>query len=92
MRKLLRTMFSCLLGLNMSAAVIVHNAVAQDATAYRKACGACHPAPAAIARKIRGKTEDERKANLMALLTRHHTPDPAEIDQIVAYLLAVPQK
>lgn len=92
MRTLLRKMFWCLLGLHVSAAADVRKAAAQDAAAYQKACGDCHPAPAAIARKIKGSTEDEKKASLRALLTRHHTPNPTEMDQFIDYLLTPPKK
>lgn len=92
MRTLLRTMFWCLLGLHLSAAADVRKAAAQDATAYQKACGDCHPAPAALARKIRGDTQEKKTAYLSASLAHHHLPDPATIDLIVGYLLTVPNK
>lgn len=92
MRNVLRTMFWCLLGLHVSAIADVRKAAAQDATAYQKACGDCHRAPATLARKIRGDTQEEKKAYLRALLARHHTPDPAEIDHIIGYLLTPTKK
>lgn len=82
----------CFLVLLSSAAMDCTKAVAQDATAYQVACGECHPAPAAIARKIKGETEDEKRAYLTNLLKRHHPPDPVMIDGIIGYLLALPKK
>jgi hypothetical protein len=85
-------MSRCILGLLLPAAIGDQTAAAQGATAYQKFCGDCHTAPAAISRSIAGRTEDEKKAYLRALLTRHHTPDSAEIDQIIVYLITEPRR
>lgn len=82
----LRPMVWCLLGLNWSVSASV-SAIAQDATAYEKACRDCHAAPARIVRKLGGKAESESRANLTELLKRHHAPDPKEREQIIDYLL-----
>jgi len=85
-------MLWCLVWLHVPAAADVPRAVGQDATAYQNACGDCHSSPAALARKIRGEIREEKNAYLTELLAHHHTPDPAAIDQIVEYLLALPKK
>lgn len=82
----------CLLGLLFSAAIDGTKATAQDAAAFQDACGDCHTATAPLLRKIRGQTPEERKAYLTDLLTRHHPPDPAAMDQIIGYLLTQPKK
>ncbi len=82
----------CFLVLLSSAALDCTKAAAQDATAYQLACGKCHPAAAVIARKIRGETEDEKRAYLMNLIQGHHPPDPTMIENVIGYLLALPKK
>jgi hypothetical protein len=83
----------CFLALLSSAALDCTKAAAQDATAYKLACGECHPAAAVIARKIRGGgTEDEKRAYLINLIQGHHPPDPTMIDNVIGYILALPKK
>jgi len=74
------------------AASIGQTATAQDAAAYQKACGDCHPVPGAVARKIRRGTDAEKQAYLKEFLARHHTPDPEVIDQIIRYILEAPKQ
>ena len=81
-----------MLALLMAIPMGGHTAVAQDSAAYQKACGDCHSAPGVIARKIQGETEEEKTAFPKALLAQHHTPAPDVIDQIIKYLLELPQR
>ena len=92
MRNRLVTVSWCLLGLLFRVTVNYPNAAAQDATAYQEACGDCHPAPAALARKIKGATEEEKKAYLTAFLTHHHPPDPETIGKIAGFLFSLPKR
>lgn len=92
MRNRLVTVSWCLLGLLFPVTVNYPNAAAQDATAYQEACGDCHPAPAALARKIKGATEEEKKAYLTAFLTHHHPPDPETIGKIAGFLFSLPKR
>lgn len=82
----------CLVPLLALTTLCGSNAGAQDAAAFQKACAGCHPAPAALARKIKGACEEERKSYLAALLKSHHPPEPAAVDQIIGYILALPVK
>ena len=74
------------------AACFDSNASAQEAAAFQKACAGCHPAPAALARKIKGASEEERKSHLAALLKSHHPPEPAAVDKVISYILTLPAK
>ncbi len=69
------------------------DADAQDAaTAFQHSCGGCHLSVSALARKIKGVNAAERTTYLTAVLKSHHTPDPAVVDQIIAFVLAPPAK
>lgn len=80
----------CLVSLLTLAAFCNSNAAAQDAAAFQKACARCHPAATVLVRKIKGANPVERKASLAGLLKSHHPPDPANVDHVIGYLLALP--
>lgn len=82
----------CLLPLLTLSAFCNSNAAAQDASAFQKSCARCHPAATVLMRKIKGASPEERKAYLAVLLKSHHPPDPATVDQVIGYLLALPVK
>lgn len=67
-------------------------AAADDAAAFKAVCAGCHPAATVLVRRIKGATEEERRAWLAALLANHHAPDEATASQVTAYLLALPVK
>jgi hypothetical protein len=81
-----------LIPLLTSAAFCSSNAAAQGAAAFQKACARCHPAATVLVRKIKGASPEERQAYLAVLLKSHHPPDPATVDQVIGYILALPVK
>jgi hypothetical protein len=80
--------------ITLLALALLHSshAVAEDAAAFQAACAGCHPAANVISRRIKGDSEEERRAFLTDLLKRHHPPDPAATDRIIGFLLALPVK
>jgi mono/diheme cytochrome c family protein len=63
-----------------------------DAETFRANCAKCHSRAATIARRIKGDTVDQRKAQLDTFLATHHAEDPAVRERVVTYLMTLTAK
>lgn len=79
---------SKLTGLAALVFAAVGTASADDA-AFKAHCRACHLSPEKVAGKIKGASEEEKRANLAKFLETHQKTDPAIRPALIDYLISL---
>ena len=73
----------------LAALVAVSGPARADEATFKVECSKCHVNPAALARKIEGASEQEKRVNLAKFLETHQKSDPATRPELIDYLISL---